>query len=248
MRGTLSPGLKLSAPQTICLSPLPSLTRQSESLSALGCLSRVTTWATTIPSNSPPIFSTPSTSMPIIVRRSASSSGGQSKSTYCLSQLSVIFILELPQKAQIVFVKQPDVVDPIPDHRNPLDAEAEGPASPYLRIVAHVLEDLGMHHATAGDFQPFLAHLARERATEINFKARLGIAEIMRAEPDACFRAHKFREHKLHRPLEISSRHAAVHVQPFDLLKRRVMGSVGVVAPINPTFQQVEGLRGPRRD
>jgi hypothetical protein len=36
-KGTLSPVLKLVAPQTICLSPAPSLTRQSDNLSALGC-------------------------------------------------------------------------------------------------------------------------------------------------------------------------------------------------------------------
>src|SRR5882672_3279522 len=93
MSGTLSPGLKLWAPQTIWRSPRPSFTRQRESLSALGWLSLVMTCATTTPSNSPVSFSTRSTSMPSMVRRSASSSGGQSKSTYCLSQLSVIFML-----------------------------------------------------------------------------------------------------------------------------------------------------------
>ena len=56
IKGTLSPALKFCAPQTICRSPRPSLTRQRESLSALGCLSRVRTWATTMPSNSPPSF------------------------------------------------------------------------------------------------------------------------------------------------------------------------------------------------
>src|ERR1035441_591322 len=55
-RGTLSPALKFCAPQTIWRSPLPSLTRQTVSLSALGCLSLVMTWATTTPSSSPPSF------------------------------------------------------------------------------------------------------------------------------------------------------------------------------------------------
>src|SRR5882672_3982535 len=58
---------------TIWRSPFPSLTRQSVSLSALGCLSHVMTWATTTPSNSPETFWTPSTSMPSMVRRSANS-------------------------------------------------------------------------------------------------------------------------------------------------------------------------------
>src|SRR5207237_7870459 len=41
------------APQTICRSPLPSATRQTESLSAFGCFSLARICATTMPSNSP---------------------------------------------------------------------------------------------------------------------------------------------------------------------------------------------------
>src|SRR5882724_8024206 len=95
MSGTLSPALKFCAPQTIWRSPVPSLTRQSESLSALGCLSRETTCATTMPSNAPEIFCTPSTSRPSMVSRSVNSSGDQLKSTYCLSQLRVTFIAKI---------------------------------------------------------------------------------------------------------------------------------------------------------
>src|ERR1039458_9853787 len=108
--GTLSPALKFWAPQTIWRPVLPSLTQQTLSLSALGCLSLVTTWATTTPSSSPPSFLTPSTSMPIIVNRSASSSGDLFNSTYCLSQLSVSFILELLQEPHVVLVEQADII------------------------------------------------------------------------------------------------------------------------------------------
>ena len=85
--GTLLPTSKFVAPQTICRSPEPSFTLQSESRSASGCGSFDTTSATTMPSKPPDTFSTPSTSRPIIVSRSASSSGDQSKSTYRFSQL-----------------------------------------------------------------------------------------------------------------------------------------------------------------
>src|SRR5439155_8018809 len=140
MSGTLSPPLKLCAPQTICRSPLPSLTRQSESLSAFGCLSHVMTWATTTPANSPASFCTPSTSMPSIVSRSASSSGDQSKSTYCLSQLRVTFISKLPQEPHVVLIKQADVIDPVTNHRNALDSEAERPAGPDFRVITDVFK------------------------------------------------------------------------------------------------------------
>src|SRR5208282_6366134 len=78
-------------------SPVPSLTLQTESLSEPGTGSRVRIWATTIPSHAPEIFCTPSTSRPSMVSRSVNSSGDQLKSTYCLSQLSVTFIVINPQ-------------------------------------------------------------------------------------------------------------------------------------------------------
>src|SRR5262245_37311975 len=128
-------------------SPCPSLTRQRDSLSALGCLSRVMTCPTTIPSNSPPSFWTPSTSRPSMVRRSASSSADQLNSTYCRSQLRVTFMgSELAQKPQVVLVEQADIGNTVADHGNALDAEAKGPAGPKLRIPADILEHLRVHH------------------------------------------------------------------------------------------------------
>src|SRR5450755_2195168 len=95
MSGTLSPGLWFCAPQMMVRSPLPSLTLQTESLSEPGTGSRVRIWATTMPSNAPDIFCTPSTSRPSMVSRSVNSSGDHLKSTYCLSQLRVTFIWKI---------------------------------------------------------------------------------------------------------------------------------------------------------
>src|SRR6266536_6469184 len=91
---------------------------------------------------------------------------------------------ELPQKPQVIFVKQPDIIDAIADHGNAFDAEAERPPGPDLGIVADVFKHLRMHHAAAGDLEPLLSHLARERAGKINFETRFSIAEIVRAEAD----------------------------------------------------------------
>ena len=78
-------------------SALPSLTLQTDNLSEPGTGSRVRIWATTMPSYWPASFCTPSTSSPSIVSRSANSSGDQSKSTYCLSQLRVTFIASIQE-------------------------------------------------------------------------------------------------------------------------------------------------------
>ncbi len=91
-KGTLSPSLKFFAPHTIWRSPWPSFTRQTDNLSAFGCLAIAMTCATTTPSNSPPSFCMDSTSTPSMVSRSRSSSGVQLKSTCRRNQLIVTFI------------------------------------------------------------------------------------------------------------------------------------------------------------
>src|SRR6266536_6590896 len=111
---------------------------------------------------------------------------------------------ELFQEPQIIPVKQADVIDPIPNHGYPFDAEPEGPPAPHFRVVADILKDRRVHHAAACNFEPFLAHLARQRAAEINFKAWFGVAEIVRAETDAGLRPHQLVEHKFHRAFEIA--------------------------------------------
>src|SRR6266550_1473011 len=189
-----------------------------------------------------------STSMPSIVNRLANSSGDQSKSTYFLSQLRVSFTVKstqsmeseetgpskLPQKSHVVLIKQPDIVDAISNHGDALDAEAEGPTGPDLRVVPHILEHLGMDHAAAGDFQPFLPHLSGKRAAEVDFETRFGITEVMRTEADVRFRAHQFLKYKFNGALQISSRNLAINIQTFDLLERWVVGGVCIIPSINP--------------
>src|ERR1043165_7739907 len=107
--------------------------------------------------------------------------GRQLEPRYCLSQFSGIFMpspankpaarsslfvpksfigqSELPQKPQIIFVEQPDIIDAITNHGDAFDAEAKGPAGPHFRIVADVFEHPRMHHSTAGDLEPVLANL-----------------------------------------------------------------------------------------
>src|SRR6267142_5149757 len=134
-----------------------------------------------------------------------------------LSRLSIK--LKLLQEPHVVFVEEANVVDAITDHRDAFDAEAERPAGPDFGIVADVLEDLRMHHAAAGDLQPVLAHLLHERVGEINLVARLGVAEVVRAETNLHVAAHDFLEDEFHRALEVADGHAFVHVKTLDLVE-----------------------------
>src|ERR1043166_3425068 len=93
---------------------------------------------------------------------------------YCLGKLF--------QESQIVLVEIADVIDAVEEHREPLEAHAEGVAGPDFRIVAHGLEDRRIDHAAAADFDPLLLHLRQMRCAQIDFEARLGIAEVVRTE------------------------------------------------------------------
>src|SRR5206468_1629570 len=114
------------------------------------------------------------------------------------------------------------------------DAETERPASPDFGVVTDVFEHLRMHHAAARDLQPFLAHLARQRTGEINLEARFGVAEVMRAEANPHVAAEQVLEDELHGAFEVADRDASIDIEPFDLLERRVVRGVGVVAAIDP--------------
>src|SRR6266516_4191570 len=94
--GTRCPTARLGAPVTIVEMPSPRSTRAISKLSAFGWRSRSTTSAITTRSQSAPISTIDSASVPDIVSRCASSRGERSKSTYSRSQESGIFMTWLP--------------------------------------------------------------------------------------------------------------------------------------------------------
>src|SRR5215475_6022549 len=87
---------------------------------------------------------------------------------------------ELPEEAQVVVEEQADVVDPVLEDRDPVDAHAEGPARDLLGIVAAVAQHLGVDHARAQDLQParLLAYptagAAAQEAQHVDLRRRLG--------------------------------------------------------------------------
>src|SRR5665647_2052877 len=164
---TVSPALKLLAPQTICLTPplaSPTSTVQRLSLSALGCCSLVSTLPTTnrlrfSGSRGAPTQSMPSTSVPDMVRTSAISSTVPCQATYSLIQLNGTLIAirppsELPQEADVVVVEQAQVGDAVPQHRHALHPHAEGEPADLLRVVVDEAVDSRVDHPCAHDLEP----------------------------------------------------------------------------------------------
>src|ERR1043165_9350801 len=86
---------------------------------------------------------------------------------------------ELLQHAQIVLEQRPDVGDVELEHRNAVDAEAEGEAAPLLGVDADVAQHLRVHHAAAEDLHPAglrtgaAAGALAEDARHVDFRARL---------------------------------------------------------------------------
>src|SRR5215470_19115897 len=95
---------------------------------------------------------------------------------------------ELSQEAQVVLEEQPEVVDSVLEHRDPLDPHAERPAGDYLGIVADVAQDLRMHHARTQDLEPAAllaepaARAAADEAQHVDLGRRLREREERRPE------------------------------------------------------------------
>src|SRR5258708_6825461 len=106
------------------------------------------------------------------------------------------FLRELAKEADVVLEKDLDIVDAVLEHRQAVDADAEGETADFLGVVIHEAVDGGIDHAGAEKFNPCGAFAFRtspaawcracsaaERAGDVKFDARLGEREI--AGPEA---------------------------------------------------------------
>ena len=97
-------------------------------------------------------------------------------------------LTELSQEAQIVLVKEPNVVNAVAEHRQPLNSHPERIALPLLGVVADILENRGVNHAAAENLKPsrlfanWAALAFAKNATDQNFGARFGEGEMVRSE------------------------------------------------------------------
>src|SRR5882762_10069212 len=64
------------------------------------------------------------------------------------------FLRELAEEAHVVLEKDLNVVDAVLEHRQAVDANAEGEAADFLGIVVHEAVDGGIDHARAEELDP----------------------------------------------------------------------------------------------
>src|SRR5882724_11468782 len=155
------------------------------------------------------------------------------------------FLWELPEEAHIVLEKDLDIVDAVLQHREAVDADAEGEAADFFRVVIDEAVDGRIDHARAEELDPRgalafrtsaavrSAGSAAERAGDVELDGRLGQREI--AGSEACF--HTGAEKLLHEILdgagEITKRDVRVHGEAFDLVKGEGMRGVRIIAAID---------------
>src|SRR5439155_9991581 len=134
---------------------------------------------TMTPVNGGAVGVTSSTSSPAIVSRShrpAVSSGGSvsvrsQRSENCIVKPGLSSprgSCELPQEAKVVDEEFAQVVDAVAQHRQAIGAHAEREALVALGIDADCAQDVRMHLARAGDFEPAGAE------AHVDFGGRLG--------------------------------------------------------------------------
>src|SRR5258705_3199524 len=111
---------------------------------------------TTTPLRSGASGVTDATSIPALTSRSAACAAVSRRSTNSRTHPYGIFIgsRELPEEPQVVLEEQPEIVDAVLQHRDPLDAHPERPAREFLGVIADILQDPRMHHPAAENLQP----------------------------------------------------------------------------------------------
>src|ERR1044071_1510573 len=105
----------------------------------------------------------------------ANVSGAPPKRELCRASL-----IELLQKTQIVFKKEPQVGDSVAQHGEPFDSEAEREAQILFGVDGDVSQDIRVDDAAAQDFEPAgaaayaAAGAAAIDAADVHFGRRLG--------------------------------------------------------------------------
>src|SRR6267143_2268913 len=249
--GTTSPTWKFCAPQTTWCVPRPSPTWPTLRWSEPAMRSLAAMRAATTSAPGPRVrCSVPSTSNPAKVSLVASSPSGRSVAHSSRSQFSDSFMAalsQLLQEADVVVEEEPQVVDPVAQHRQPVDAHAERVPGVLLRIDAHAGQLVGVHHPGAEHLHPAaaLADLAAlpaaERVRDVHLGGGLGEGEVAGPQPRLDVGAEERLHERVERAAQVRHRHALLHVQALDLVEHRRVRHVGVAAVYLPRRDDADG-------
>src|ERR1700682_187033 len=141
--------------------------------------------------------------------------------------------LKLFQEAQVGFVKQPDIVDVMLEHRHPLDAESPRVSIPLRWVDAAVAQHLRMNHPATADLQPTLvpaalaAHAVADSARHVELEARLRAREVARAYAHLALLSVEGLDHVQQRSLHVADGQPFVDSKALDLAEVRKARGLG---------------------
>src|SRR5207248_3923371 len=125
---------------------------------------------------------------------------------------------KLPQETQVVLREKANVRYIEQNHCEPVHSQAEGEASPLLRIVSAVaarcvygFEDSRMDHPASTNFNPLFAPFHRFRFY-VDFETRFRERKIMRPKTHGGICSQKLAQEKFKRPLQIGNADLFIHV------------------------------------
>ena len=143
---------------------------------------------------------------------------------------------ELAQEAHVTFEEEADIGDPVKEHGDAFNADAEGPTAPYFRIDIASFEDVGIDHAGAQNLNPATPFaesaplLATENTRDIDFDARFREREETRPQPNLGV----FAEERLGKELKDTTKmcqiEAFLNMKPLDLMEHGGMRHVVIAA------------------
>src|SRR5690242_19952387 len=128
------------------------------------------------------------------------------------------------QEAQVVAGEQPDVVDAIAQHGDPLDAQPEGEAAILVGIVANIAQHARINLAGAAHLEPAAvladaaARAAADDAVYVELGAGLREREVAWAEADLAAGAEELAGEALQRATQMGHGGGLVDQQPLHLV------------------------------
>src|SRR5437667_4806496 len=161
-------------------------------------------------------------------------------------QLTKVGSWELPQEADVVLEKDLDIVDAVLEHGQAVDADAEGKATDFFRVIIHEAVDGGIDHAGAEEFNPGRTFALRARsatggragstaegAGDVELDAGLRERKITGAEARFDAGAKKLFYEIFDGAGEIAEGNVGVDGEAFDPVEGERRGGVGIVAAID---------------
>ena len=151
-------------------------------------------------------------------------------------RISIFQASELPEKSDVVLEQQPDIIDAVMKHGDPLNAHSEGKARVFLRVVPDMSEHLRVDHTAAEALDPPCfgtdpAPLpAANDASHVNLGTGLGKGEETWSESHRYFTAEELVDKLDEYTLEVAEGDTLIYHKTLNLMKHGRVCNIVIVS------------------